>query len=118
VLPRAVRATATFTASGPVLWDWLATHGDGRDLAEVLDEAVQECVATVRIDAAEGDPGPFVSDLYARLIDEAASILPRVGSGAAGDVVITVSFERHLPQRVAAFADVATIVAGEPAPRP
>jgi hypothetical protein len=118
LLPSPVRATATFTAAGVALGDWIAAGGGGPDLIGLLDTAVQEGVAEVRLDACDGDPGLVMSDLYARLLDEVARTLSRHDPAVPGDTTVTVTLEKRVAEPVTAFADIGSIIAAEPGRAP
>jgi hypothetical protein len=118
LLPAQVQATATFTAAGVALGDWIAAHGGGPDLIGLLDTAVQEGVARVRLDACEGDPGLITTDLYARLLDEVARTLSRHDLAVLGDVTVTVTLDKRVTEPVTAFTDIGSIIAAEPGQAP
>jgi hypothetical protein len=108
-------ATATFTASGPALGDRIAVQGDRRGVIDLLDTAVQEGAATVRLEQSGDDVGSLPAETYARLLEEAARALTRDRPGGPGDVVVTVSLDRPVLRPVRAFADIGTVLAAEPA---
>jgi hypothetical protein len=118
LLPARVHATATFTAAGVALEDWIAAYGGGPDLVELLDTAVQEGVARVRLDACEGDPGLITTELYVRLLDEVARTLSRHDPAIPGDVTVTATLEKRVTEPVTAFADIGSIIAAEPGRTP
>jgi hypothetical protein len=118
LLPVPVHATATFTAAGVALGDWITAQGGGPDLVGLLDTAVQEGVARVRLDACDGDPGLITTDLYARLLDEVARTLSRHDPAVRGDVTVTATLEKRVAESVTAFADIGSIIAAEPGRAP
>lgn len=110
-----VRATGTFRAPGPALRDWIAAAGPHHDLEEILDSAVCECIAEVRVDSYVGDLGPITTTLYERLLhDVALRVLPESPPDTR-DLVVTVTVQDTATQPVGASADIGSIVAAQSA---
>ncbi len=113
LLPRTVRATASLMAVRAVLRRWLDDH-DALDPRQAVDQAVQEGIASVRVDSLLGEAEFLMNDLYERLLSEVAHSLPAVGTQETGDLVVTVTLERQLDQQLEVLADLAGVL--EPTP--
>ncbi|MGV1004994.1 MAG: hypothetical protein ACOYEV_09565 [Candidatus Nanopelagicales bacterium] len=107
--PTPVAATAVLSVSAarlPGLLDQLAQAADART---AVDRAVQDGVATVRIDSTQGDPGVLLNDLYEQLLAQAARSLSGAIPGLAGDLEVRATLERSISEPVAGLADLATL---------
>jgi hypothetical protein len=110
----AVRARATFTASGTTLGDFWRAHQNEGSAAEVLERAVVQGIAHIDIDAPDPYAGALAPDLYRRLLDEAAATVPpMLLRGAGADVRARVALEQDAGAPARAFADLGAIVADE-----
>jgi hypothetical protein len=108
----AVRARATFTASGTTLGDfWRAHEGEG-SAAEVLERAVMQGIAHINIDAPDPYADALAPDLHRRVLDVVAATVPQVlRRGAGADVRARVALEQDAGAPVRAFADLGAIFA-------
>jgi hypothetical protein len=111
-LPETVSGTAAFTAQTDRLAASVAARPDALDLVPLLDEAVREGAAVVRVDAPELHLGAFTTTLYDRVLAEAARVLPNwLDHQVPGDLRVSVSLEQVIEEPVRAFADIGSVVA-------
>ncbi|HSN20182.1 MAG TPA: hypothetical protein VLS49_05870 [Usitatibacter sp.] len=109
-----VSAKAEFRANGA---DILAAvdAAQGRDaLRQALERAVDEGRARVVVDAPDPDASELATELYDRVLDRAAELLPRMLRQAPpGDVRVTAEIEREIGQPTSAFTDLGRLLATE-----
>ena len=109
-----VSARAHLTAHGPALLRAVAGANDHAALRQALDRAVQAGLARVVVDAPDPAAATLAAELYDRVLDRAAQMLPRLmRQGAPDDVRLAVELEQETGQPTCAFADLGTLLAAE-----
>jgi hypothetical protein len=107
-----VSARAQLTAHGPALVAALAGAADRAALRQALDRAVESGIARVVIDGADPGAATLAAELYDRVLDRAAEMLPRLmRQGVPDEVRLAVALEQEIGQATSAFADVGTLLA-------
>lgn len=110
-----VTANATFHALTQDLLPWLRSHStESREMPSLLDQAVELGLATVRIEVPDDHAGRLTSELYDRVLAQAAQMLPRwIEQSGTGDIHVSATIEQTLSEPIRAFADVGAIVSEE-----
>lgn len=107
-------ARARFSASGTSLGTYWRAHARDGNAAQVLEHAVADGAARIDVDAPDPFAGALAPELYRRVLERAAEIVPPLLEQAPGaDVQALVSLEQEVDIPVRACADVGALVAAE-----
>lgn len=111
-----VRAKALLRAASASFARFMGAQDvhDRATAREALERAVDAGIARVTIDAPDAGAGALASELYDRVLDRAAELVPRVMQQlAAPDFQVSVELEQATAQPTSAFADIGTLVQAE-----
>lgn len=107
-------SSAIFRSADQALLPWLRERrASGVAMRAQLEEAVEAGLATVTVEAV-GQPGDeVVTELFDRVLSQAAQMAPRwIAESGYGDIVVHVAVDRDVREPVRVLADVGGILAG------
>jgi hypothetical protein len=106
-------ASAAFRSQSDDLLPWLrARRSSDTPMRALLEEAVELGLATVTVDAPDHAGGQITTELFDRVLTQAAQVAPRwITEGDYGHLEVDATVERDVREAVRAFADIGGILA-------